>query len=1625
MKNEVTAEAGKTGSRSNADHYIVAVGASAGGLEAIHEFFDHMPQSSSFSFIVIQHLSSDYKSLLVELVAKHTYMKVFEAAHEMTIQQDCVYIIPNNKLMTVSKGRLRLADKSLVKAPNTAIDTFLYTLAADKKEKAIAIILSGTGTDGTKGIQRIKDFGGMVVVQEPATAKFDGMPNSAIASGNADFIMAPKDMHKELFLYVHEDPLTILENGRPNEFLLDEIFRLVHQQSGNDFNLYKTPTIIRRIARRMTERGFRDLSAYVGYLNSDQEEVKQLGQDFLIGVTRFFRDAQAFEILEEKILPALIAAKNEYELLKIWVCACSTGQEAYSIAILVNECLERAGKQLDVKIFATDIDEKSIEIAGQNQYPESIAKEVPQHLFQKYFIREGKTYGVIPAIRKQLVFARHDVIKSPPFIKNDLVTCRNMLIYVNSLLQEKILSTFHFSLNKGAYLFLGSSETAAGIKAGFNEISGKWKFYQKSAAINYARHPTYTGADRTPSQAGIRETGAAEIAVSTLERDFNRLITDDLGYVGVYIDKSYLIQEVVGDYRRYLSLPEHTIQLHILKMLPREVSLILNTALRKAWKENRYSKVKKIRFQKQDQELVLDISVQPPSERDGRSYTLIVFGESRMEVVPDKEEAVSSLRSDEHQHEYVFELEAELNETRTNLQMAVEEMETTNEELQSSNEELLSANEELQSSNEELQSLNEELHTLNTEHQLKIKELVELNDDLDNYFRSTDIGQVFLDAGLQIRKFNPAATSMVNLIEADTGRSIEHISTNIKSENLISDLRSVLLSGNMMEKEITLKSGSRSLMRIMPYLRQDKNTDGLVITFIDVSHITELNNILAGVFNASVNAILVFTAERNQDQLITDFKCVSFNEAAQKLLHKQTGQLTGAMLTRQLPELAEGNLFHKYSQVVEKGRYLQTEFQTSSKQWFQLVAVKMADGFAATISDISDRKAADQRLRKNYNELVHVRENLRNLNAGLEEKVRERTKELSESEERFSEVSKATNDTLWDWDLVHNTVWRSENIETMFGYGRTESYANLGFWLSKIHQDDTERVKNTIFAAINGGQKHWSAEYRLLKSDGQYAMILDRGSILHDDEGTPYRMVGSMVDITKLVDTQEKLNSSERKFRKVFDSNVIGMLFSDLHTGMISSANEAFLNMIGYTQSDLDNHEVNWPGITAPGFLAPSEAARRQILETGSCRPFEKEYVSKQGQHIAVMVGSALLDEQNPGEVVTYVIDISKEKEVEKRRSDLQHLVKKQQDEFYSIFKKAPAIIAIRRGQELKYEFVNDAFLSFYADKSQSLAYYTGKSYQQAHPELDDSELRKIEQRVLQTGETHVEKSYHVKQPVNGVPLDYWFDFIFTPVYTEQGEVDGIAFFGFDVTGLHQAQMATKELMYKKDEFMSIASHELKTPITSIKGFLQLSSRLARKTKADPQMMMYIDKANKQLENLTFLVSDLLDVSKIQAGKMQFNFSEFNAGEMLTECVQDMQNTQDYEIVLENADDITICADRHRIEQVVNNFLSNAIKYSPESRAVIISTRLSDGQLEVRVKDFGIGIPADKTGQVFDRFYRVNDTNHKFSGLGLGLYISAEIVARHGGTIGVESEENKGSVFWFRIPLERQQLQQL
>jgi two-component system CheB/CheR fusion protein len=841
MVGEKEEELAIVGTTHELENHIVCIGASAGGMEAIHEIFDNISTDTNFGFIVIQHLSSDHKSLMGELLSKHTSMKVVEASNYKLVRPNTIYVIPNNRNITIKDRTLVLSEKPEGRLPNMAIDIFLQSLAEDVGNKAIAVILSGTGTDGTKGILAVKKAGGLVFVQDPTTAKFDGMPSSAIKSGQIDFILSPESIAEELESQHQVQPLSTIVDSLPveQEATLLEMFDLLNTKTASNFAFYKRPTVIRRLTKRMALLKQQSLQEYVKTLRANNEEVALLKKEFLIGVTKFFRDPLAFEELSLKVIPEIVKSKENADTIKVWVAACSTGEEAYSIAILLKEHLSRLNIDRDIKIFASDINKESIEYASKGRYPGTIANDVRADLLAKYFVKENNKYRVLPQLRKMIVFAHHDLLKNPPFGKMDLVSCRNMLIYIEAETQLKIMAIFHFSLNVGGYLFLGPSESIGSLKDKVKEVSKKWKIYKNVIAAKSVGLELVSFTDKNNNKQ-IQVPGSKadfDYSKKTIVENVLNRVAEQCNLAGALVDSDCNILETFGDYRKYLQLPEQKFANNLLKMLPLKASILLGSIFRKTVSTHEKVSLENVELYNTK----ATVTVRPVAT-NANSYFVILFQEVRIEVkinnnvgdVIDNNMRNANLASSQHIQEMMG-LEVELVETKEFLQKALEQSSDSNEEMQTTNEELLSSNEELQSANEELQSLNEELHTVNAENQLRIKEISELNDDLDNYLSGTDIGQIFLDKHLQIRKFTPAVTSIVNLIASDIGRPFTDISNNLSYRGLMHDIRTVLKTSETINKLIATNTDTLYQMKIQSYLREGKSFDGIMLTFVDVT----------------------------------------------------------------------------------------------------------------------------------------------------------------------------------------------------------------------------------------------------------------------------------------------------------------------------------------------------------------------------------------------------------------------------------------------------------------------------------------------------------------------------------------------------------------------------------------------------------------------------------------------------------------------------------------------------------------------------------------------------------------------------------------------------------------------
>jgi two-component system, chemotaxis family, CheB/CheR fusion protein len=974
----------ETTSPPDSDHFIIGVGASAGGLEPIHELFDTMPDNTNFSFVIVQHLSPDHKSLMGELLAKHTSMEIIEAAENMRLKPNSIYLIPSKKVMTLSNGLLRLQDKAL-QAPNNAIDIFFESLAKDRGKKAVGIILSGTGTDGTKGIEAIKKSGGLVVVQDPLTADFEGMPSSAIQTGCADLILPPEMMAEELVEYLKDSPYarTIERFSKEDETVLQEILGMVRTVTAHDFTLYKTPTITRRLAKRMTELGLGRLPEYQEFLSQKPEEAHVIAREFLINVTKFFRDPEAFEDLKVKIIPSIFSAKKPQDLIKIWIVACSSGEEAYTVAMLFYEYMESIrNHDFNLKIFATDLDKDALQVASLGVYPESIAKDISSERLNRFFIREGNQYRILPAIRKMVVFAYHDITKDPPFSKLDLITCRNMLIYMNAKLQIHVLKTFLFALNPGACLMLGASENIGVLKDSMKEVSKKWKIYKCIGKTRLADTEHLVTPIHSTSILH-NQSGRPKNANNFLADIFKDTLLEEAKYAGILIDENMEVKQAIGHFKDFLHFPENNLTFNLLKLVPSDLSVALGMCVRKSIHDQEKNVMRNVKVVQAGVERSITILVKPYIQQHEyqQSFLFIILHE---EEKPKKIKRVSTKKRNDDDQQRLDELEKELRETKENLQSVIEELESSNEELLTSNEEMISANEELQSTNEELQSLNEELHTVSAEHQLKIKELIELNDDLNNYFQNTDIGQVLIDKHMIVRKFSPAITRQINLIESDIGRPLVDITNNLRGVDLISYIKRVILTGQTVEMEVNVGEDKTFLMKINPYTRQDKTVDGVVVNFIDISEIKNLNGIIQGIFDSSTNGITAKMAIRNEKNQIVDFQYTAINRTGEGMLGVKTGDFYKKNVFKVFPR--DEQFFRRYVKVVETGETDHFEFYNPMyNRWYEVVAVKMRDGLVTTFSDITQKKNAADLIAQNYEDLKQASSKLQETNYRLEQ----------------------------------------------------------------------------------------------------------------------------------------------------------------------------------------------------------------------------------------------------------------------------------------------------------------------------------------------------------------------------------------------------------------------------------------------------------------------------------------------------------------------------------------------------------------------------------------------------------------------------------------------------------------
>ena len=1106
------------------DFYVVGIGASAGGLDAIQTLFDSVPNNTGMAFIIIQHLSPDFKSLMPELLSKHTSMPIFTAEDKQTIKPNCIYLNQRSKNLHVKGSELYLLDKGPKHNLNLPIDIFFHTLGEEFKDKSVGVILSGTGSDGSRGIKTIKEEGGTVIVQDPITAQFDGMPNSAISTNIVDYILSPKKIAEIFYKKPINRPLLTeqLQENSSNESLIYDILTVIYKYSGIDFREYKKNTLLRRLEKRMNINNIEHLFDYSTYLASNIAEQQALKDDFLIGVTRFFRDTDAFKALKKEVIPDICKRKTSNETIRVWVAGCSTGEEVYTLAILLDDYIRTHQLNLDFKIFATDIDSKALAIAGLGMYHVNIINEIEKSYLDRYFVKSGDKFQIIKRIREKIVFSNHNLIKDPPFIRMDLISCRNLLIYFDNKIQKKVMFNFQFALNQFAYLFLGNSESLGEVSEYFKSIDVKWKIFQN---ISKSKHiPSHSNdgeristiAYKYPSMEVPHNVPQYYKSKDSPELIYHKYLSKKFSPASIFIDKNFNILFIKGDAGKRLTHTEGIFQNNLLKTVNPDIASIIRSGVRRLESEKQDIVIKGVVNRKENQHFSFDLNFHKAIIGDNSGDCYLIEFSNDKEISKYEPLEIENISVNDVSNQRLEDLENELKVVKTELQNAIEELETSNEELQSSNEELMASNEELQSTNEELQSVNEELYTVNTEMQEKNKELTNLSNDVTNLLDNTDIATLFLDTDLRIRKFTPGLTEVFNLTESDHGRPLSTFTSNFNEEtrtSIIEDSKQVLEKLIVIEKQVKDVNDNYYLKRISPFITANKAINGVVITLDNINKLKEIEEELAvtdlryhRLFENLNEGFLHAKIITNLKDEPVGWNYLDVNPKYEELAGVDASVLKGKALKDVLEYLKDDpsawiSTFGKTALTGEE-QFIE-DYQTRDGKHFYVHLFSPTKGeFAATFTDITELHNKEEALRKSDKELNRVQE--------------------------------ITHIGSWYFDLETEQVTWTAELFKMYNLDPNKPVPVFSEHYNLFTEESWERlilaIENTKFTG-----EPYQLELQMRKKGEDNGWMWAQGEVVKDKENNVIALRGAAQDIT-----QQKRNEIELiKARKLAeDANI-------------------------------------------------------------------------------------------------------------------------------------------------------------------------------------------------------------------------------------------------------------------------------------------------------------------------------------------------------------------------------------------------------------------------------------------------------------------------------------------------------
>ena len=1218
---------------------IVGIGASAGGLEAFTQLLKSLPCDTGMAYVLVQHLAPTHASALAEILSRATKMPVTEVQNELTVEPNHVYVIPPARSMIMAGDTLQLLPRE-GNGMHRPIDQFFRSLAEEWRHRAIGVVLSGTATDGTLGLEAIKAEGGITFAQD-GTAQHDGMPHSAIASGCVDFVLPPDEIAREIVRIGHHPYVVPNMNVRATDEkpIFAQILQLLHQSTGVDFNQYKFNTLYRRITRRMVLQKLDDLSQYVEFLQTTPAEVEALYQDILISVTSFFRDPEAFDALQNVVFPRLLKGRTRHDPVRIWTLGCSTGQEAYSLAIAYMEAAEAVGSQAPLQVFATDLNAANIEKARAGVYPKDISQDISPERLRRYFSEVDTGYRISKTIRDACVFSQHNVLADPPFSRIDLISCRNMLIYMEPVLQQKIVPLLHYALKPAGFLWLGGSETIGSYRNLFEPEDSRHKIYTRKAGSNTDRAHFALQRNGAPRAPFVPFTARPVDTAVDLHKEADRILLTKFAPPGVVVSADLEILQYRGDTGAFLTPAPGKASFSLLKMLREGLLVGVRAAILRAGKDESTVRDEGLRVKSNGSYHEVAVEVIPLRKGDDKNGGFLILfedamGASQASGGPQPSGNLDSSRRVANQGIDIprspespssdadtVRLEQELAATRDYLQSLIEEQEAANEELQSANEEVQSANEELQSTNEELetskeeiQSSNEELATVNDELNSRNAELNRVNNDLVNLVASVQSAIVMLGPDLRVRRFTPSAETLLNLIPSDVGRPLADIKFNFDGlPNLASLLKAVLDTAGTSESEVCDKQGHWYSLRLRPYRTVDNLIDGVVVMLVDVDAIKRAHEYTESIVATVREPLLVLDQDLRVQSasrsFYETFQVVSENTLNRPLFELGNGQWNIPNLRRLLVEVLplENNVTdfeveHEFEKIGRRSMRL------NARRLIQ--AADQAPLILLALEDITERQLAQHVVRDSEERLRFIMDSMP------------------------QKVFTTTPGGHIDYFNPQWTEFTGMTFEEMYDSG----------WTHFVHPDDLAEKTRHWHHAFETGEP-FQSEHRFRRADGEYRWHFSRATPLRDENGSILMWVGSNTDVHDIKQAEIALHESELRYRRLFEASKDGVLILDFSNGRIIDVNPFMCELLGYAHDEFLGKELWEIGLFSD--KAANESVVRTLEEKGYVRFEHLPLRSKDGRSVEVEVVANAYQEDHHSVIQFNIRDITERSRME------------------------------------------------------------------------------------------------------------------------------------------------------------------------------------------------------------------------------------------------------------------------------------------------------------------------------------------------------------------------------------------